>query len=397
MRKRLSCRLRPVRVRLFPLAMLSLVLMLQPGALRSAPWDLISFKRVDANPNKVYQIGEESGPWMILAVTFSGDDAETQAKELALELRKRYKMPAFVHEMEIDLNEAGTFGYDQKGNPRRMKYQRGDDIREIAVMVGNYPTVDDVQAQRDLKKIKYMRPECLELKDGKTVSRPLAALRYMQQQIQSGFIDETKSAVVENVKAGMGPMANAFVTTNPLLPREYYVPAGLDREVVEMNRDVKYSLLKCDKRYSVKIATFNGNVVIDQRKIKEIESGKQMPSKLIRAAEDAHDMTEALRAQGVEAYEFHDKYSSVVCIGNFDSIGTKMPDGHIELSPAVVQIMEQYGGKKQSLPGQPMAQPTEPKTIRVRGRDIPYDLQPMPVEVPRQSLARQFEHRVERF
>lgn len=394
MRNQLTRRLRPVLQGL-ALAVLALVLVNPP--VTGAPWDLISFRRVEANPQKTYALDDSNGPWMILAVTFSGDDALSQANELALELRKRYKLPAFVHEMEIDLHDAGTFGYDQKGNPKKMKYQRGDEIREIAVLVGNYPAVDDVQAQRDLRKIKYMRPDCLELKEGKKTSRPLAALRYMQQQIQSGFIDEQKSAVVENVKAGMGPMANAFVTTNPLLPREYYVPDGLDREVVEMNRHVKYGLLNCGSRFSVKVATFTGNVVIDPKKIKEIEAGRDMPSKLVQAAEDAHDMTEALRAKGVEAYEFHDKYSSVVCVGHFDSIGTKMPDGHIELNPAVAQIMQTYAAKAQHVPGQALPQASEPQTIRVRGREIPFDVQPMPVEIPRQSIARQFEHRVERY
>lgn len=364
---------------------------------RGAPWDLVKLRRVEADPGKIYTLKEENGPWMILAVTFTGDDAEKQANDLALELRQRYKMPAWVHLMELDLEEAEALGFDAKGKRKKMRYQRGDEVREIAVMVGNYPTVDDAQAQRDLKKLKYMRPECLEMAEGKKVSRPLAALRYMQQQVKSGFLDENKSAVVENVKAGMGPMANAFVTTNPLLPREYFVPQGIDRETVEMNRDVKFSLLGCGKKYSVRVATFNGNVVIDPKTIKAIESGREMPSKLLQAAEDAHDMVEWLRARGIEAYEFHDRYSSVVCVGAFDTIGSKMPDGHIELSPAVAKIMEEFTGKKQAAPGQAVAVPTEPKSITVRGRAIPYDLQPMPVEVPQVSLANQFEHRVERF
>jgi hypothetical protein len=37
------------------------------------------------------------------------------------------------------------------------------------------------------------------------------------------------------------------------------------------------------------------------------------------------------------------------------------------------------------------------KSIKTHGREIPYDLQPMPVEIPRASIARQFEHVAERF
>jgi hypothetical protein len=362
----------------------------------AAPWDMMGFNRVEADPNKTYRLSDDNGPWMILAVTFSGDEAESQARELVLELRKRYKMPAFLHPMEIDLSDAGTYGIDAKGNARKMRYQRGSHLREIAVLIGNYPAVDDVQAQRDLKKVKYMHPDCLEIKAGKKVNRPLAALRTMQQQIQSGFLDDKKSAFVENVKAGRGPMANAFVTTNPLLPRDYYVAGGVEHEIIELNQGVKYSLLDCPKRYSVKVATFSGSVVIDQRKIKEIESGKQMPSKLVEAAENAHEMTELLRKKGYEAYEFHDPYSSIVCVGSFDSVAQPGGDGRTVINPAVLKTIEAFAGQKDAS-GQLAAQAAKPRTIKIRGRDVPFDLQPLPVEVPRRSIAQQYQRKPERF
>ena len=53
-----------------------------------------------------------------------------------------------------------------------------------------------------------------------------------------------------------GPMANAFVANNPLLPNEYFVPKGIDKFVVDMNKDVPHSLLACRGKYTVKVATF---------------------------------------------------------------------------------------------------------------------------------------------
>lgn len=356
----------------------------------------MSLQRVEADPEKKYTLTESNGPWMILAVTFTGDEADRQADELALELRKRYKMPAFVHPVDVNLSSVGAHGYDRKGKPRKMKYQLGSQLHEVAVMVGNYSAVDDVAAQRDLKKIKDMRPECLEPKDGKKVSRSFGALRSMQQMVQSGFLDEKKKAFVHNVKANRGTMASAFVTTNPLLPRDFYVPSGLDKEIVEMNRGVKHSLLDCPGRYSVKVATFTGCVVMEPERIKAIEAGEKMPSKLVEAAEDAHEMTELLRAKGYEAYEFHDNYSSVVCVGSFDSVGNKQADGRIVADPAILKVIEEFG-LPQLMPGKSTAQTGKPKTLKIRGREVPFDLQPLPVEVPRQSIAKQYEHRVERF
>ena len=39
------------------------------------PWQLISFRRVEADPNKVYELTEESGPWLIFASSFAGEGA----------------------------------------------------------------------------------------------------------------------------------------------------------------------------------------------------------------------------------------------------------------------------------------------------------------------------------
>ena len=36
-----------------------------------------------------------------------------------------------------------------------MRYRRDDDVVEIAVLVGDYPTVDDPEAQKVLKRLKY--------------------------------------------------------------------------------------------------------------------------------------------------------------------------------------------------------------------------------------------------
>ena len=39
---------------------------------------------------------------------------------------------------------------------------------------------------------------------------------------------------------------------------------------------------------------------------------------LEEAAENAHILTESLRQQGYEAYEFHDRDQSIVTVGSFD-------------------------------------------------------------------------------
>lgn len=351
---------------------------------------LIVFNRPEADPDKSYTLTDANGPWMILAVTFSGDEAARQANELVLELRKRYKLPAFAHKKKFDFSgKVDGKGINQFGEAQAMRYRRSEEIEEIAVLVGEFPAVDDPDAQRTLKKLKFLEPQCLVMKEGKKVTMPLAALRLIQRSLEPGFIDEQRKGYVRNVKQGRGPLGNAFLVTNPLLPREYFVPNGLDPFVVELNERVRpanYSLMKCPGKYSVKVATFTGNVVFDPKKINSIEKGSDMPSRLAEAGEAAHNLADALRKKGVEAYEFHDRNMSLVTVGSFDAVGNQAADGSYQVNPAVVMIMETYGADKVMQPGQAVPTLGKPKTHH----GIPYDLQPLPIEVPRQTISAQY-------
>ena len=124
-----------------------------------------------------------------------------------------------------------------------------------------------------------------------------------------------------------------MVVTNPLLPHEFFAGKGVDKLVLEMNKDVPDSLLDCPGKFSIQVATFTGTVLIDQKKVAEVEQGKPMKSQLVEAAEKAHKVTLELRRKGYEAYEFHDRDKSIVCVGSFDSVGALRPDGVFVIDP----------------------------------------------------------------
>jgi hypothetical protein len=71
-----------------------------------------------------------------------------------------------------------------------------------------------------------------------------------------------------------------------------------------------------------------------------------------------------------------------VTIGSFDEVGTPRPDGKIELNPGIWQIMQQYGPIEEPLPGTNQVQ-LYARTLN----GLRFDPQPIPVEVPRQSIA----------
>jgi hypothetical protein len=304
-----------------------------------------------------------------MACSFSGEHGKGQAKELVQELRKRYKLPAYVYEKKFDLGtDLQGRGVDEFGRPRKMKFQRGaSEIDEVAVLVGDYPAVDDPEAQETLRKLKFCEPDCLATKDGQATSRSLAGFRWLQTAVLSS----------DNPKKKKGPMGHAFVTTNPILPSDYYVPKGLDPLVVKANEGVEHSLLDCSGNYTVQVAHFTGKVITDQREIAAVERGKDLDSQLAKAAYMAHKLTEALRLKGYEAYEFHDRYASIVTVGSFDSVGPKGPNGVTEMNPKIKAIIDQFK-PAQNTPGVVSA-----RTLV----GIPFDPQPIPVHIPKRSVA----------
>ena len=348
------------------LAVLSFASLTSP-ALAVKPWELlIPFKRVDADADREYRLTEDQGPWMVMATSFAGPGADQQARSLVLELRRRFNVEAYTHRQTFDFTEPVVgLGVNRYGGPKIMRHANGAKFDEIAVLAGNFEDLNDPRLEKLLGEIKYARPDSLDLSKNKTSTQRFIGLRELQRRLTP-----------DPDKKQQGPMSNAFVTRNPLLPQEYFVPQGLDPFVENMNRDLDYSLLKNRGQYSVRVAVFRGASTMKP------SEANRLPNKLEDAEVKAHELTKALRRQGVEAYEFHDRYESIVTIGSFDSVGSKQPDGTIELNPTVHRLMQEYGPKQQSLPGQ-----AELGLVPRSLYGIPFDIQPVPVQVPRSSVA----------
>ena len=108
----------------------------------------------------------------------------------------------------------------------------------------------------------------------------------------------------------------------------------------------------------------------DEAKVWAQKGEKELTeSRLHEAADKAHRLTELLRGKGYEAYEFHDRDSSMVTVGSFDLVGTPRPDGKIEIHPTIHRILETFKGTQSPLGG-----PLMPKQID----GIPLDVQPLP-------------------
>lgn len=333
------------------------------------PFQLLApFNKIDADPRKSYELKDQHGPWLILAATFFGDEGEAQAKRLALELRRDYKLPAFVFRKEFDYgNTVVGRGLDPLGRPKKMRYAHASHFKETAVLVGEFESPGDPGIKKTLQQVKYMRPQTLSA----TKDNPTAQRFVVWRAIQ-------KAITTDKEQKSKGPMGSAFVSRNPLLPADYFTKKGPDEFVLDLNRGIKHSLLDCPGKYSVKVATFRGASTWDVNKMKELEESGKMGSRLAEAADKAHRLVVALRKHGVEAYEFHDRHESIVTVGSFQSCGQRRPDGKIEIDPGIHRLMKSYAAQPQAqnlnLPGAAMA----PRVLA----GISFDVQPLPIHVP---------------
>ncbi len=365
------------------------------SGLTAAHGQLNLFKRrVEANEGTSYWIKESDGPWLIMCASFSGDNGLHQAGKLVMELRKKHNLKAVMYKKKFDRPETvygmgwdvyvNEFGQPGIGRPE-MKFAKEEDPTEIAVLVGDFPSLDDRQAESTLEKIKQMKPECLMLKETDETSQSMGRLRELQRQVNSN--PDVKSK---------GPMRHAFVMANPLLPPDYFNQNTIDRLVIDLNRGVKYSLLDCPHPFSVRVATFRGETTF---RISEIEDRKREEAQLLRlrkeitksklaeATEKAHRLTTELRKLGVEAYEFHDRYESYVCVGSFDWVLRKDDNKQDQWNEKVVQVINDYRATIESFPNMPNA--VRPKTLpSLSGTGIAFDAQPLPVQVPRAGIGR---------
>ena len=202
-----------------------------------------------------------------------------------------------------------------------------------------------------------------------------------------------------------------------MLPDEYFEQTRLDTFVIKLNKGVRFSLLDSPGKYSVRVATFRAASTISSTEIKSKKDeftllkqrGKGTKSKLDQCMNNANILTKALRKTGVEAWEFHDREESYVCVGSFDWLTRTDANGTKIQNPEIRKTILEYRGTVKNAGNQSVtferrwrkdAQRTVntvhvPKVLpslrnRKKGEEIVFDVQPLPVIVPKapQSMAK---------
>lgn len=348
------------------------------------------FSAAEADPQAMHPLAEKDGPWLILATTFRGEAAREDARKLAAELRARHRLRAYTHEKAFDYTgEQAGIGLNPDGSPKRMRYANAERVVEVAVLVGDFASCEDPRGQKTLQLVKSLHPESL----GGTAAKTRLVADFLQANRQHAR------------PAGKPPLHAAIMIPNPLLPDDYFSRQEVDDFVLAMNADVDHGLLDCPGRYTVRVATFTGSGTfssgdeqapdaggsfVDVNRFLEALKGSgwrdpqvrgvERESRLVEAADNAHRLTEALRRAGWQAWEFHDRDSSIVCVGSIDQLAVPSASGRPEPHPEIARIVAGLGPDPAAL---------------ARGQVLPrsfagilLDVQPKPIDVPRRPAGR---------
>ncbi|MEC7408146.1 MAG: hypothetical protein VYB72_04995 [Planctomycetota bacterium] len=321
------------------------------------------------------ELTEAEGPWLILASNFVGVGSRQRAERLANEIRQQLELPAYIYKEKFDFT--GTIAQDPTSS-KRLRYANRYQYDAYAVLVGEYDSVERPEVERDLKIIRTaMLPifsDQNEVSAETNESNPVTTVK----SITARLFGQSNTA-----NGKIGPMSQAFVTRNPILPEEFFSAPKVDAFVHQMNEGLHHSLLDCDGRYTVVVKTFEGlGAIVDGRSDKKFTPSEE---RLNQYATKAEKMASELRSQGVEAYQFHDRYRSLVTIGSFEQLGRELPDGRFEYTPEIRAVMKKYSAFNVD-PSIARQVPSGTRGIVGNGvAKIPYDVQPTPIAVPKLS------------
>jgi len=322
-----------------------------------------SAARIEAIRGKPYRITSRHGPWMIFVASLQGATAREAADSLVHELR-RLGIPAYTFSQAE--RTGNLTASDRVGRASRREATSGNSA--ISVIAGNYPTIKDWRAQKTLKYIKRFHPKTIT--GGtymKTPGRP-------------------------------SPFSGAFLVRNPLLPSGKKPISNLVRQ---LNRGERHTLLGNRGRYTLVVATMMGRShTVQETGLRQAMQSFRVGDSLDQAADKARRMAKILNdnrylaklarnnpqladilaRDQFKAFVLHERYRSIVTVGEFDSAD----------DPGIRPLLELFRAKQKPDP-RTGEQTLSPEYILVPGltrrnpleQVLPFDPNPRVMPVPR--------------
>ena len=266
--------------------------------------------------NRDIAVTPQAGPWLICVASYSGPNAPGLARQLALQVRERHRLNAYVfnHADEERRKIRAEFERMQALHPdvpMRRKTVRLEE--QCAVLVGGYP--DDVAAGAALKAVRKLPLPELKLPTGEP------AYDYMVTSVPD---PENKGMTLQ--RTPVNPFTTAFAIRNPTVPQQQQRPK-FDPAWAKLNAYEEYSLLKCRRRYTLVVKEYLGNTVVQPHTgvsgfMDMLGLGNRVGEGLRGAGKQSHELAKFLRDPrlGFKAYVLHTRNSSIVTVGEFDDL-----------------------------------------------------------------------------
>jgi len=285
---------------------------------------------------------------MICVKSYIGADSRNQAEKLAQDLRSTHKIAAYVYErnsadrkaelariqrirdeqnakaqpfinaLQQAEKEAKASGMVFLNDTAKIKVPQPyhETPEQWAVLIGAFKTMDDAgKGLVTVKKLPMPRDESL-----------------CDKEIVGGEVKDPKTGKMEWKSAlnPINPYSMAFVARNPALTPNGTLKEDrkLDAFEVDLNSDVKHSLLNVKKPFTIMVKAYttptknvgDGATTSVFTKAK----GSSTADILKATAAEAESLCAALRDSGMkprayESYLFHHRNGSIVCVGQFDA------------------------------------------------------------------------------
>lgn len=262
-----------------------------------------------------YLLTKDNGPFMVMAKSFRGPEAERFALALVLELRRDYGLPAYILRIKdfpngSNIRNVPPTAPEYIRKPRLTEPEKVRSFDEAAVLVGDEKTLAASEAL--WKKVVKIKPKCLN---------GMPKLFYWREGL-----------------------ASATRTTNPFVPAQNIFPGKqADKLVHQMNGGPR-SIYNCPSRYTLMVAEFGGRSIYNPTESdpRLLDSMWLKKSPLLTAADDAEKLADTLakdpevKQTGCVPYVYHDRTSSKVMLGAFndprDPTAVKLRDALLKLA-----------------------------------------------------------------
>lgn len=256
---------------------------------------VVAGPRVEADPNKMYPITPEAGPWVICAASYVGPNARQLAREVVFQLRRRDNLPAYFFDYsEEERKQLQDYLKDRNERPRHVRIQD-----QCGVLIGGFSDQDS--ARKMVDTVRHLKMPDLDDKSF------------------DSMLDKSTGRIVR-----ISPFVNAFVSRNPTLPRAPQANNETDSALKSLNANEDFSLLKNKHAWTLMVKGYGGLSTIQSGSApasftEKLWGGTKSQDVLGAAAKTAHNLADVLKKLGFEAYVLHTRKMSYVTVGGFDS------------------------------------------------------------------------------